>query len=139
MIATGFIAAGPWDFVGHVELREGTIDKLKTRLIDRDDMVSSTMSTFVSLTVHCARCHDHKFDPIPQSDYYRFQAVFAGVDRGDRQYTRARRLPPAERLSNESEKPDRSDCSMLTRKIDALTEPGGRPPRRPDRAHSVEA
>jgi len=85
-IATGFIAAGPWDFVGHVELREGTVDKLKTRLLDRDDMVASTMSTFVSLTVHCARCHDHKFDPISQTDYYGLQAVFAGIDRGDRPY-----------------------------------------------------
>jgi hypothetical protein len=83
-VATGFIAAGPWDFVGHVELREGTVDKLKTRLIDRDDMIANTMSTFASLTVHCARCHDHKFDPIPQRDYYRLQAIFAGVDRGDR-------------------------------------------------------
>lgn len=84
MIAAGFIAAGPWDFVGNVELREGTIDKKKTRVLDRDDMVASTMGTFTSLTVHCARCHDHKFDPIPQVDYYRLQAVFAGVDRGDR-------------------------------------------------------
>ena len=56
-------------------------------------MVASTMSTFVSLTVHCARCHDHKFDPIPQTDYYRLQAVFAGVDRGDRHY----RKPQASR------------------------------------------
>jgi len=86
IIATGFIAAGPWDFVGHVELREGTVDKLKTRVLDRDDMVSSTMATFVSMTAHCARCHDHKFDPITQTDYYRLQAVFAGVDRGDRTY-----------------------------------------------------
>lgn len=85
IIATGFIAAGPWDFVGNVELREGTVDKNKTRLLDRDDMVSSTMGTFTSLTVHCARCHDHKFDPIPQVEYYRLQAVFAGVDRGDRE------------------------------------------------------
>jgi mono/diheme cytochrome c family protein len=84
VIATGFIAAGPWDFVGHVELGERTIEKQKTRAIDRDDMVANTMSTFVSLTVHCARCHDHKFDPIPQRDYYRLQAVFAGIDRGDR-------------------------------------------------------
>ena len=84
VIATGFIAAGPWDFVGQVELREGTVDKEKTRLLDRDDMVASTMGTFASLTVHCARCHDHKFDPIPRRDYYRLQAVFAGVDRGDR-------------------------------------------------------
>jgi hypothetical protein len=83
-VATGFIAAGPWDFVGQVELREGTIDKEKTRLLDRDDMVTTTITTFTSLTVHCARCHDHKFDPIPQRDYYRLQAVFAGVERGDR-------------------------------------------------------
>ena len=84
VVATGFVAAGPWDFVGQVELREGTVDKQKTRVIDRDDMVAATMATFTSLTVHCARCHDHKFDPIPQRDYYRLQAVFAGVDRGDR-------------------------------------------------------
>jgi hypothetical protein len=84
VIATGFVAAGPWDFVGHVELREGTVEKEKTRLLDRDDMVMTTMSTFVSQTVHCARCHDHKFDPISQRDYYRLQAVFAGVERGDR-------------------------------------------------------
>jgi hypothetical protein len=84
LIATGFIAAGPWDFVGHKELFEGTVEKAKTRLLDRDDMVANTISTFVSMTAHCARCHDHKFDPIPQKDYYRLQAVFAGVDRGDR-------------------------------------------------------
>lgn len=86
VVATGFIAAGPWDFVGHVELREGTIDKAKARLLDRDDMLSNAMSTFVSMTVFCARCHDHKFDPIPQKDYYRLQAVFAGVDRADHPY-----------------------------------------------------
>ncbi len=86
IVATGFIAAGPWDFVGNVELREGTVDKEKTRLIDRDDMVTTAMSTFASMTVHCARCHDHKFDPIPQGDYYQLQAVFAGVERGDRAY-----------------------------------------------------
>src|SRR5438067_2285549 len=84
VVATGFIAAGPWDFVGHVELREGTVEKEKTRLLDRDDMVMSTAATFFSLTVGCARCHDHKFDPIPQKDYYRLQAVFAGVERGNR-------------------------------------------------------
>src|SRR5262249_2464288 len=59
-IATGFIAAGPWDFVGHVELAEGTVEKEKTRLLDRDDMVGNTIGTFMSLTIHCARCHDHK-------------------------------------------------------------------------------
>jgi mono/diheme cytochrome c family protein len=86
VVATGFVVAGPWDFVGHVELREGTVDKEKTRLLDRDDMVTNALSTFLSLTVGCARCHDHKFDPIPQKDYYRLQAVFAGVERGNRPY-----------------------------------------------------
>jgi hypothetical protein len=86
VVATGFIAAGPWDFVGQAELREGTTDKNITRLLDRDDMVMTTISAFVSMTAHCARCHDHKFDPIPQEDYYKLQAVFAGVDRADRPY-----------------------------------------------------
>ena len=86
IVATGFIAAGPWDFVGHMELREGTVDKEITRSLDRDDMVMTAASTFLSLTVHCARCHDHKVDPVPQEDYYRMQAVFAGVDRGERHF-----------------------------------------------------
>ena len=86
VVATGFVAAGPWDYVGHVELREGTVDKEITRSLDRDDMVTTALSTFASTTVHCARCHDHKFDPIPQQDYYRLQAVFAGVERADRAY-----------------------------------------------------
>jgi hypothetical protein len=87
VIATGFVAAGPWDFVGQVELREGTVEKEKTRVLDRDDMVANAMSTFASVTIHCARCHDHKFDPIPQRDYYRLQAVFSGVERGERGYS----------------------------------------------------
>jgi len=86
VVATGFIAAGPWDYVGHVELPETKTDGLMARYNDRDDMVMTTMSTFQSLTVHCARCHDHKFDPISQKDYYSLQAVFAGVDRAARPY-----------------------------------------------------
>ncbi|MEM7367086.1 MAG: PSD1 and planctomycete cytochrome C domain-containing protein [Bacteroidota bacterium] len=85
-VALGFLAAGPWDLVGHVEVKDGTVDKRIVRNLDRDDMVSSTVSTFTGLTVQCARCHDHKFDPIRQSDYYRLQAVFAGIDRADRVY-----------------------------------------------------
>jgi hypothetical protein len=97
-IAAGFLAAGPWDLVGQVELREGTVDKKKTRVLDRDDMVSATLGAFASLTVGCARCHDHKFDPIPTAEYYALQAVFAGVERGDR------RLPesPALRTAREA-------------------------------------
>jgi hypothetical protein len=84
--ALGFIAAGPWDLIGHVEVAEDRTDGKIARHLDRDDMVANTMSTFVSLTVHCAQCHDHKFDPIPASEYYGLQAVFAALDRADRMY-----------------------------------------------------
>ncbi|MBM3875121.1 MAG: DUF1553 domain-containing protein [Verrucomicrobia bacterium] len=84
--ALGFIAAGPWDLIGHAEVPETKIDGKIARHLDRDDMVANTMSTFASLTVHCAQCHDHKFDPIPQADYYSLQAVFAALDRADKTY-----------------------------------------------------
>ena len=86
IIATGFIAAGPWDYIGHAEVPATKIDGKVARNLDRDDMVSTTISTFVSMTVGCARCHDHKFDPVTQEDYYSLQAVFAAIDRADRPY-----------------------------------------------------
>jgi hypothetical protein len=87
IVATGFIAAGPWDLIGHTEVPETKIDGKVARHLDRDDMVANTMNTFVSLTVQCAQCHNHKFDPIPQEDYYRLQAVFSALDRADRPYS----------------------------------------------------
>lgn len=122
IIATGFLAAGPWDFVGHRELREGTVEKMKTRLLDRDDIVSSVISTFNSMTVHCARCHNHKFDPIPQKDYYRLQAVFSGIDRGNRKYDSpeilARRM---ELISGQKQVQDQ--LNTITTKIRNLRSP----------------
>ncbi|MCI0538712.1 MAG: DUF1549 domain-containing protein, partial [Verrucomicrobiales bacterium] len=84
--ALGFIAAGPWDFIGHAEVPETKIDGRIARHLDRDDMVANTMQTFNSFTVQCAQCHNHKFDPISQEDYYCLQAVFAAVDRTDKEY-----------------------------------------------------
>ena len=92
VVATGMLAAGPWDFVGHVELREGTVDKAKTRNLDRDDVVTNVFGAFQSVTVQCARCHDHKFDPITQAEYYDLQAVVRG--------RRARRSPVRRRSSD---------------------------------------
>jgi mono/diheme cytochrome c family protein len=86
IVATGFIAAGPWDESSLRDIREDTLDRKIGQYLDRDDMVTTALSTFSSATVHCARCHNHKFDPIPQRDYYRLQAVFAGVDRAERAY-----------------------------------------------------
>jgi hypothetical protein len=84
--ALGFIAAGPWDLIGHVEIPESKIDGKIARHLDRDDMVANTVGTFNSVTVHCAQCHNHKFDPISQDDYFALQAVFAALDRADKKY-----------------------------------------------------
>ncbi len=86
--AVGFLSAGPWDFIGHAEVPETKLDGRIARHLDRDDMVQNTFLTFQSVTVGCAQCHDHKFDPITQREYYGLQAVFAALDRTDRQYYR---------------------------------------------------
>ena len=78
--ATGFLVAGPHDLVGNATA-EG---KAQQRADDLADMVSVTGSTFLGLTVGCARCHDHKFDPITSKDFYALQAVFSGVEHAER-------------------------------------------------------
>ena len=96
-VALGFLAAGPWDESSLCDIRDDTLDKQIAQYLDRDDMVTTDMSTFASTTVHCARCHDHKFDPISQAEYYALQAVFAGVDRADRPYDPDPKVEPRRR------------------------------------------
>ncbi len=73
LIATGYLACGVEDFA-MVKLPQTRADEL-------DDLVSTTGSAFLGLTVGCARCHDHKYDPVTQKDYYRLQALFAPTER----------------------------------------------------------
>ena len=84
--ATGFLAAGPWDLIAHVEVGEGKLDGRIAKHLDRDEMASAVFNVFQSTTIGCAQCHHHKFDPITSEDYYRVHAVFAGIDRADRVY-----------------------------------------------------
>jgi hypothetical protein len=84
--ALGFIAAGPFNQSALVEQVGGTQCWKIALNLDRDDMVSNVAASFLSVTLHCARCHNHKFDPITQLDYYRMQSVFAGVMRGEREF-----------------------------------------------------
>ena len=145
-IATGFIAAGPWDFIGHAEVPESKIDGKIARNLDRDDMVTTAMNTFCSLTVQCARCHNHKFDPVTQTDYYRLQAVFAALDRADRMFDtdpvvshrRAELLAEQKRLKNEEQrltselaKHGGEELKALDQKI-ASTRPTAAGQRRPE-------
>ncbi|MEQ2007573.1 MAG: PSD1 and planctomycete cytochrome C domain-containing protein [Limisphaerales bacterium] len=75
--ALGFLGAGPLD-----TSTQSTAPRT-FEYLDRDDLVTQTMSAFASTTAHCARCHAHKFDPISQEDYYALQAVFAGITKAD--------------------------------------------------------
>ena len=85
-VALGFLAAGPWDETLMVGITKDTLDHRMAQNLDRDDYVATVMGSFQSLTVQCARCHDHKFDPVTQKEYYQLQAVFSGIDRVDRTF-----------------------------------------------------
>ncbi len=118
LVATGFLAAGPWDESSLRDIREDTLDRQIARYLDRDDIITTVMSTFTSTTVHCARCHDHKFDPIAQDDYYALQAVFAGTDKGQRTYdpdpqTAKRRLELAQQLAALPGRVSNRDAALL--------------------------
>lgn len=89
-IATGFLAAGPWDFVGQVETKSPILNRA-ARALDLDDMLTQVMTSTVAMTANCARCHDHKLDPISQREYYQLAAVFAGVRRDNRDINPERR------------------------------------------------
>ncbi|MGD9646741.1 MAG: DUF1553 domain-containing protein [Pirellulales bacterium] len=68
VIATGFLRLGTWNDEPN-DPEDYKYDRL-------EDLVHATSTAFLGLTVNCARCHDHKFDPIPQQDYYRMAAAF---------------------------------------------------------------
>lgn len=68
VIATGFLRLGTWD--------DEPNDALEYQYDRLEDMVHTTTTAFLAMTVKCARCHDHKFDAIPQTDYYRIAAAF---------------------------------------------------------------
>jgi hypothetical protein len=90
--ATGFLVAGAYDGL----MPKGEALQKIMRQDELEDIVGIVGQTFLGLTVHCARCHDHKFDPIRQTDYYRLAAALAGVKRGNRDIPAQ---PPAELVS----------------------------------------
>ena len=73
LIATGFHRLGPWD--------DEPADHLQDRADQVDDMIRTTSQAFLGVTLGCARCHDHKFDPLTARDYYSLAAVFAPLKR----------------------------------------------------------
>lgn len=73
IIATGYYRLGPWD--------DEPADPMLATYDELDDIITTTAQGFLGLTLNCARCHEHKLDPIPQADYYRFLSFFKNVQR----------------------------------------------------------
>jgi hypothetical protein len=90
VIASGYHRLGPWD--------DEPADPQEDRFDQLDDMVSTTSLAFLGLSLGCARCHDHKFDPVTQLDYYRMAAIFAPLRRpqADRTELTFAASPPAQ-------------------------------------------
>src|SRR5207245_3490663 len=73
LIATGYYGLGPWD--------DEPADPKEDRFDQLDDIVSTTAQVFLGLTLGCARCHNHKFEPLTTLDYYRMTAIFNSLQR----------------------------------------------------------
>lgn len=80
LTATGFLVGGAFDDL----VPAGDALRQIMRQDELEDIVGIVGQTFLGVTVHCARCHDHKFDPIRQTDYYRLASALSGVRRGER-------------------------------------------------------
>ena len=152
IIATGFLVAGPWDEVGVNQVNR--ISRKQVREDELEEMISTLGQTFLATTIHCARCHSHKYDPIPLKDYYRVKSALDGVHHGDRpiltkeersDYTSARaslesglKALKTERISLKKEKDSKLNRSIksLEQKIkeldDQLPKTYAANPREPD-------
>jgi hypothetical protein len=113
LIATGFCRCGPREVVG------GNIIPEVKRQSELSEITGTVGSVFLGLTIGCARCHDHKFDAIPTTDYYRLQAFFAASDLVD--------VPIASREEKEAvraaEKAIAAKVSPLKKQLDELEAP----------------
>lgn len=82
VIATGMLVSGPYDQAGLSSA--SAVIRAKAREDELEDMLGAVAQTYLGVTLNCARCHDHKFDPYTARDYYRLKAIFDGVLPGDR-------------------------------------------------------
>jgi hypothetical protein len=111
LCATGFLTAGAYDSAGQTQQSE-TMRKV-VRQDELEDVVGTVGQTFLGMTVNCARCHDHKFDPVKQVEYYRLTAALAGVRHGERN------LPWSQKQSAEI----KQKIDDLSKKINELEAP----------------
>ena len=82
IVATSLLVCGPWDQAGNGQSNK--TQRAITREDELEDIIGVVGQSFLGLTINCARCHAHKFDPIPHDEYYRIKSVFEGVKHGER-------------------------------------------------------
>jgi hypothetical protein len=114
-VATGMLVAGGYDSVGQQQQSQAM--KAVVRQDELEDMIGTVGQAFLGLTVHCARCHDHKFDPVHQREYYQLAAALAGVHPGQRPADLASADSLAERKASQAE------LAELQRQLRKLEEP----------------
>ena len=110
--ATGFLVCGAHDSL----IPQGDVMKKVMRQDTLEDFVGTISQTFLGMTTNCARCHDHKFDPIRQAEYYRLTAAVAGVTHGNRVVVPDRRRLDA--LQQQQQALERERQQILTRAVD---------------------
>ncbi|WP_237227266.1 DUF1553 domain-containing protein [Rubinisphaera sp. JC750] len=106
-VGSAFLVAGPYDDVGN----QDPVQAAQIRANTLDEIIRATGEAFLGMTIGCARCHNHKFDPITQEDYYALYATFAGVRHGavqlatsEERQQRSEALQPLEARRKEIEK-----------------------------------
>jgi hypothetical protein len=115
--ATGFNRLGPWD--------DEPADPLVDRFDQLDDIVNTTSQAFLALTMGCARCHDHKFDPLLQTDYYSMVAIFNPLKRprkGRTELTRYAAPPQIAKLYEERDRKIATERSAIRKIRDEANE-----------------
>ncbi|BBO34663.1 PSD1 and planctomycete cytochrome C domain-containing protein [Lacipirellula parvula] len=130
IIATGYYRLGIWD--------DEPADSVQARSDEMDDLIATTSQAFLGLTVGCARCHDHKIDPIPQKDYYGMAAFFGDVtsygDRGDQTSCNQWDLSPPETAARRRELREQAD--LVNREVVSMEEVGVKRMEAPDQRRS---
>jgi hypothetical protein len=142
LAATGFLVAGPYDGVGQTQ--QSAAMRAVVRQDELEELIGTIGQTFLGLTVHCARCHDHKFDAVRQVEYYRLAAALAGVRHGPREkgpvYAVAPRAPEVTHVLLRGD-PTLKGPVVTPGGLAALADPGadfGLPADAPDGARRVK-
>lgn len=111
-IGSAFLVAGPYDTVNN----QDAVQAAQIRANTLDEIINASGEAFLGMTLSCARCHDHKFDPISQADYYRAYATFSGVRHGSVPWA----TPEQKRARSQKLKPLNEEKSRLESDLEAL-------------------